>query len=173
MTVFYRLLLLVCVIALNACASNTRTENMSYKGQVPTYAAKYRHNLAVISASGGSETSKIYGASKVNDQNFGAALTASLRYAGLQNSVEHSHYLLRAQILNQTQPAFGLDLTSALTIRYVITSQQTQSPFFMTDITSYYTATFRDSPLAIERQRIANEGAAKANIRQFLIKLIP
>ena len=56
--------------------------------------------------------------------------------------------------------------------RYEVIDKQSGKTIFDQNIPADHTATFGDSPFAIQRLRLANEGAAKNNIAAFIDMLI-
>ena len=59
----------------------------------------------------------------------------------------------------------GLDLTVIADVTYTISGAGPASSY---PVKAQATATFSDSPIAVDRIRIANERAVRENIRQFL-----
>ena len=74
-------------------------------------------------------------------------------------------FYLDAEIKNLDQPLMGLDLTVIADVTYNISGA---GPAASYPIKAQATATFLNSPLAVDRIRIANERAMCQNIEQFL-----
>lgn len=78
---------------------------------------------------------------------------------------------MTATLIKLQQPFIGLNLTVNCQVKYNLTNRNTNEMVYNKTINSTYTATFSDSALAVQRLRLANEGAARENIRQFIMDL--
>lgn len=160
---------------LSACASPAEFQNMTVTEGVDTAQAEtssYHGNITVSRVNGGEETNPMW-TSEISSQAFEKALIASLENTGLLSKLEgDAPYELRVTLLEVDQPIFGLDLTVKTLIRYEVIDKQSGKTIFDQNIPADHTATFGDSPFAIQRLRLANEGAAKNNIAAFIDMLI-
>lgn len=155
---------------LSACASGAKPEAMvahTTNTNAPTNPV-LDGAMQVGAISGGSETSPMW-MSQVDDAAFRTALEDSLRVHGyLAPSPAAARYTVDAQLLQLNQPMFGFDLTVTSSVEYVVQGPAERRSM---PVTAQGTATFSDSPLAVERLRLANEKSIKENIRSFLAEL--
>jgi hypothetical protein len=153
-----------------ACAQPARTSNMI---AYPTEAAfeavpdDLKGSLVLGEVTGGQETDPLW-QSEVGNPEFREALTVSLQAHRLAGSATDAPYELDAQLIELEQPLGGFDLTVTATARYVVESRTDGTTAFDETITTPFTADFSSSFMAIERLRLANEGAARSNITQFI-----
>lgn len=167
---FYFLILSLSLV-LTGCASNATVGGMTYKDQMTGKPknASLVDNVGISSVTGGHETNPLW-ASQINNKNFEQALEASLKNADLYNKV-NGKYQLKATLIKLKQPLLGLDLQVVCQAHYTIQNVAVNKVIYDKDITTTYTATFKDSPIAITRLKLANEGAARENIKQLIADL--
>lgn len=160
---------------LTACASPAEFQNMVVTDgldMAQAEASPYHQNITVSRVDGGEETNPLW-TSEISSQAFEKALITSLENAGILSELKDgAPYKLRATLLEIDQPIFGLNFTVRTRVRYEVIDTQTDKAIFDQEIPADHTATFGDSPFAIQRLRLANEGAAKNNIAAFIEKLI-
>ncbi|MFV1851065.1 MAG: hypothetical protein ACMZ66_10185 [Thalassospira sp.] len=169
-------LLSICALAvLTACASPAEFQNMVVTDGIDTVKSEnsaWNRSITVAHVDGGEETNPLW-TSEISSDAFKKALIASLKNAGLLGEDEGaSNYKVRATLLEVDQPLFGLNFTVETRIRYEVIDNNTESVVFDQEVPASHTATFGDSPFAIQRLRLANEGAAKNNIAAFIEKLL-
>lgn len=152
---------------LEGCASQATVQGMTASRTIQAPALGNR--IAVSDVGGGKQTNPLW-TSQVSNENFDAALKASLKAAGLLSGPD-GRYKLSANLLDLQQPVFGLALTVTSTVRYVLTDSTTGKVLLQENIVLPYTAGFGDSAMAIKRLRLANEGAIRVNIDALLTKL--
>jgi hypothetical protein len=159
----------VAVAALSGCATPASEEGMTVALTPAIQAAPQalRGQVAVKDVSGGRETNPLW-MSNVGSDGFRSALAASLKKAGLAGSDEASRYLVAATIQNVEQPLMGFNLTVTMTVDYQLIERATNTVAWKETVTRPYTAGVGDAFLGTERLRLANEGAARANIATFL-----
>lgn len=169
------IVVLMSALALQACASGARPERMvPDTSSIPPFsAASPLHNaIALTSVTGGEETNPL-GHSTVSDTDLKAALNAALAQAGLLNATATAPLHLAASLVDLSHPpgtaAFTMHINAA--ILYRLTRANTGEAMFDEVITTTFTATVQDEFIGIERLRIANEGAVRANIATFLQRL--
>ena len=158
---------------LSGCASNASSEGMTYtfSGSNNPLNKNFIKGIAVNTVSGGTETSPLW-KSKINSENFQVALVDSLKSAKLYHKLVGSNYRLTATIVDQKQQNFGLDLKSAINVKYNLQQIKPKKTIYNKVITSSYTATFKDNIVAVERLRTANKGAARMNIKKLIVDLL-
>lgn len=126
--------------------------------------------LMVEKILGGKETSQWSG-SKINATDFRLALIESLKKHNIFSSLISdgiADYILSATIASQDQPLMGFNMTTNLIVAYVIKKTDTGEEIYNKKILSSYTATVGEAFVGVTRLRIANEGAARENIKLFL-----
>lgn len=166
----FTLVLLVAFVS--GCASPARVEQMTVAGQPSQRiaATPLRNNLAVRDVTGGKETNPMW-KSNIGSGEFEQALEGSLRAVGLLAPRQAGNYMLTAHLEGVDQPFIGINMTVTATVRYTVTERASGKDVFSKAIAVPYTATFGDSPLGVERLRLANEGAVRENISQLIDEL--
>lgn len=168
---------LIVLTILAGCAAPARIEEMAIQGsslQSPN--SPLRKSVAVTEVTGGRETNAMW-SSQVSSESFRRALELSLRNVGLSDPLASgSKYQITADILQINQPLMGINMTVSADVRYSLIEVATRKEVFSKVITATYTARFSDAFAGSERLRLANEGAAKANIQILtneLLRLTP
>lgn len=161
--------LLAIAALLGGCASGSKPDAMVAQVVAPVHKSDGDVSIAV---SGGKETSKM-GASQISNDAFAQALRDSIEKAGLFSGVtaDGSRYRLTSFIGKVDQPMFGLSFTVKMEVSYALKDTKSGSTVWTKDINSEYTATPGQAFAAVERLRLANEGAARENIRQALTEM--
>ncbi|NCA02774.1 MAG: hypothetical protein EBS87_11555 [Sphingomonadaceae bacterium] len=164
---------LLLMAALAGCATPARIEEMSiHSSRLQSQHAPLRNAIAVTEVTGGRETNAMW-TSQVSSEAFRRALEMSLRNTGLSDPlVSANKYHLTADILQVNQPLIGIDITVTANIRYSLIEASTRKEIFSKIISANYTAKFSDAFAGAERLRLANEGAAKANIQMLTDELL-
>lgn len=169
-----RLLVVLVPLLLAGCASPPDVKDMVVAGTEVgrvDYPAALRHNIFVSNVAGGEKTNPLW-TSEINAEGFKSALIESLDAAGLFKSDQAAAgYQLIAVIFNVEQPMLGFDLTVSATVDYTLLDVKTGSEVFHEQLTAQYTATMSQAFYGVERLKIANEGAARENIRLLLQRL--
>jgi len=169
------LLSFVAIVAvLSGCASGAKTENMSVFADASVVNAKtpLKSNVAVKDVTGGQETNPAW-KSNIGSSEFEQALESSLRSAGLLSPGKQAgNYFLTVHLEKVDQPFVGLDMTVTASVNYMLTERSSGKNVFSRTITLPYTAKFSDAFAGYERLRLANEGAAKTNIKALIDELI-
>jgi hypothetical protein len=161
---------LALVWILSGCATPAKVANMTPSEISITNKHPHTVSTAVV---GGEETSSL-GMSKVSDTRFQKALTNAILESAVFSdvvSIGGSDYHLRVVITNLGQPMAGFDMTVTLTSHWELTKQGDSRPFWQSFVSTKYTATVGDAFVGVERIRVANEGAARANIKDGLQQL--
>jgi hypothetical protein len=170
-----RLVIGSCLLALLAgCASPAEVENMVVS---PTESRdpvdlSLKTAVCVNQVTGGEETNPLW-TSEVDNPSFRSALTSSLQNYGLLATAESScAYDLNANLLGLAQPGFGFDMEVTAHVNYEVLRHASDDPYFLKSVTTAYTATVGDAFAAIKRLRLANEGAVRENIEEFVRALL-
>jgi hypothetical protein len=161
--------LLVSAALIGGCASGSKPDAMVAQVVAPVHRNAGDVSIAV---SGGKETSKM-GASQISNDAFAQALRESIEKAGLFSSVaaDGARYRLTGFIGKVDQPMFGFSFTVKMEVSYALKDTKSGSTLWTKDINSEYTATAGQAFAGVERLRLANEGAARENIRQALTEM--
>ena len=166
--VSYKLLGAVAISAsmlfLAGCASNATISGMTYHGPISQNKV-LKENIGISNVKGGFETSSM-GRSQINNKNLNKALKNSLIASKLYDS--SGKYVLSSKIEKMDQPYAGIDMTVLMSVLYHLEDKSTHKQVFHRTIKSKYTATMGDAFVGTTRLRLANEGAAKNNIKQLI-----
>ncbi len=125
--------------------------------------------LSVGQVSGGQQTSPLW-TSQVDNAAFAEALRQSLAAHGLLD-VAGQRFRVDATLMSLSQPLVGLDMEVAATVFYRVTEARSGRAVFERPIAASFTATFGSAFVGVERLRLANEGAVRANISAFVAAL--
>ena len=144
-------------------------------GMVPkSYEVAHRNAYTVkLSTAGGRET-QAWSKSEISNENFSAALADSLSTSGVFSSVVRdgtSDYLLDVFLTKVDQPIMGFNMTVSVTANWTLTDLKTNGVVFQDLIEASHTATVGDAFAGVTRLRLANEGAARANIAEGIKRL--
>lgn len=162
------------VALLSGCASEARSDRMAVLAtpQQRMVLTPLRDNVAVQDVSGGQASNRLW-ASKVGNAAFAQALALSLGDAGLlARQPAAARYILSARMERLEQPLTGISLTVTATVSYSLVERASGREIFRRTHTLPYTAPFGDTFGAIDRMRLANEGAVKANIGAVVDDLV-
>lgn len=132
--------------------------------------SRLRQAVRVGTVVGGKDTSPLW-VSKIASADFAEALRRSLAVHGLLAAASE-RFRVDAELVELQQPFAGFDFTVTAVVRYRMVSTSSGAVLFATDIRSPFTADFGSSYVAVERLRLANEGAARENLRLFLEALV-
>lgn len=168
-----RLAALSLIAGLAACATAADPGAMTVMAPQTAAATPFpiplQHAMCVREVTGGEETNPLW-VSKVDDNGFKAALTASLDGAGLSAGSGTCGYPIDVHLLGLSQPVMGFDLTVTSHVNYKVYDASGQ-PFVLETIDAPYTATVSDAFVAVERLKKANEGSIRTSIQMFFDKL--
>jgi len=164
-------LLIPLFLCLGACASAAKPEKM-----IPDEVELARHfpeSVRVV-AGGGQDTNALW-MSAIATKDFVTALSTAIEQTGLFSSVvrgpEGGDYQLEVLIVDLYRPAAGFNMTVTLTTSWKLTHVATGRVVVQEFIDTPYTATVGQAFVATTRIRVANEGAARENIKQGLERL--
>ncbi|MFL5284303.1 MAG: hypothetical protein ACJ8AW_25765 [Rhodopila sp.] len=153
---------------LGACATPADAGRMTVAASA-VVPAGLQHAMCIRTITGGETTNPLW-VSKVDDDGFRTALTASMENAGLIAPPNGCKYLVDVTLLGLSQPAFGLDLEVTSRANYKV-YDAAANPILLETISAPFTATSSDSAIAFVRIKRANEGSIRASISRFLDKL--
>ena len=80
-------------------------------------------------------------------------------------------YKLSAFIGKVEQPMFGFNMTVKMEVSYTLVDTQSGKTVWAKNIASEHTAKAGEAFAGVKRLRLANEGAAKANIEQVITEI--
>lgn len=127
-----------------------------------------------IAVSGGRATNPV-GTSKISNRAFAEALAIEIARTGWFRPVfDHvADYHLDVAIVSFEQPFWGwLDMEVALVADWTLVRLESDERRWARRVSSRFTATEQDSQWGIRRLRLANEGAARANIAEGVARLV-
>ena len=141
------------------------------RAQHRTLDTPLQNKLAIKDVTGGTETNPMW-VSKVSSSDFEKALEASLKSTGLLADRQAGDFVLTADLMKLEQPFVGLDMTVTSSVRYMVIERSSGKTVFDSTVTTPYTARFSDALIALERLKLANEGAIRTNIGELLSQLM-
>jgi hypothetical protein len=157
------------IAAIGGCATGSKPDAMVAQIVAPVHRSDGDVSIAV---SGGKETSKM-GASQISNDAFAQALSDSIDKAALfaKVSTDGTRYRLTGFIGKVDQPMIGFSFTVKMEVSYALKDTKSGNTVWTKDINSEYTATVGAAFAGVERLRLANEGAARENIRQAVTEM--
>ena len=166
-------LLTILILATQGCATGAKTgamiSELSEETLITSDSLLY-NAIEVGDVSGGQDTNPAW-ASKVSNDNFADALENSLKLHSM-SGIKNNNYVVNANLKELKQPLLGFDMKVTAIAAYELIDKESQTTLFTSEITTPYTATVGDALLGVKRLRLANEGAIKENIREFITQLI-
>lgn len=125
---------------------------------------------AVRGEEGGGETGLVI--ASISNEDFREALTTSLDLNEILGDGASAPLSLDATVEKVDQPQIAINLTVSMTVFYRLTEKSTGRIVWEERITRPVETRFTESFVRAERQRIANEAAARGNIERFLERLV-
>ena len=158
-------LLLAVLGVLSGCATPANQAAMTI-----SVADQKTRNLQMLgvfgvgNVTGGQETNPMW-TSQVGNEAFRAALEQSLKGIKYHSESKSPYLVIHANLNRLEQPFIGINFDVVSHVTYRIEGSGFSKAY---EVTSKATATFGESPLAVERLRIANEKSIKQNIIDFI-----
>jgi hypothetical protein len=152
------------------CATASKPEAMI---AAPVEGVTAHPESVSITVTGGSETSAMV-ASDISNADFAEALRASIVQSKLFAKVlagEQSDYQLQVHIARLERPMFGASFTVKLETSWQLRRRSDATIVWEKAITSSFTANMGDAFVGVTRLRLANEGAARSNIRDAIAQM--
>lgn len=163
----------VAVLGFVALASGCATPS-TYEGMVTDSAdGLTKHPYKVGVTVGGGQDTSAMGKSQIADETFQKALIDSITKTGVFSSAipgKGGDYTLNVMIMNMQQPTFGLNFTVKMEAAWSL-KRADGTVVWQESIHSEHTATTSDAFVGTTRLRLANEGAARNNIKLGLAKI--
>ena len=160
-------LTLIAAAALTAgCATASRPDDMV---AAPAAVVHRNSDSVSVAVTGGKETNPMW-TSQISSDAFAQALQDSIQKSGLFGSVtaDGGNYKLNAFLGKVDQPLFGFSMTVKMEVSYTLIDTRSGKTVWQKDVASQYTATPSEAFAGVKRLRLANEGAARANIQQAI-----
>lgn len=140
-------------------------------------AASYVDAITVAPVAGGKQTSPLW-TSQIGNAEFQEALVRSLIATRLAHadiltnpSGATGRYRLEAVLQKLEQPLIGFDMTVTVTIAYKLTEIPTGAVVYESTLVTPGAATMGDAFVAVERMKLANENAIRANLTKLVGEL--
>jgi hypothetical protein len=164
---------LLLMLALGACASGAVPGAMVPPISPDTVLAsgsQLQRAVGVGTVDGGRETNPLL-TSQVSSEAFAQALRQSLATHAML-ATGSGIYRLDASLSDLSQPLAGFNMEVKARVQYRLTRLSDGALVWEREIANAFTADFSSAYYGVERLRLANEGAIRENIRQFLAALI-
>jgi hypothetical protein len=170
-----RLTALLALGLLAACAQPSRMSEMVVtvspgEQLVSQSAPALAQAVTIGTVEGGSGTIAI-GMSQVDNDALRGALEASLVAHRLYASPAQARYRLSANLQELRQPFMGFDMTVTSSILWTLADAASGATAWQDLVVTPHTARFSEALIAVERLRLANEGAIKVNLTEMLRRL--
>ncbi len=126
-----------------------------------------------VAVTGGQKTNPLW-TSQVSNEDFAAALQASIEKHGLFSRVLRSgdtEYRLDARLVRLRQPALGFNMTVQAEVEWRLTETRTGRGLWTETTNNSYTATVGQAFVGVTRLKLANEGAIRENIKTALERI--
>lgn len=155
----------------SGCATASKSSAMIAAPETPI--TKHADSV-FVTVTGGAETSAM-GASNIANADFAEAIKTSIKESGLFAQLAGTHeaadYQVEVAIVRLDRPVFGLSFTVTLETTWRLRHRGDDTPVWEKAITSSFTAGVGDALAGVTRLRLANEGAARANIKDAIAQM--
>lgn len=130
-------------------------------------------NVGVGQVTGGRRTGVLTG-SQISNEAFAGALDGSMALTLLKapGDAPAPTYEIDATVISIDQPILQVNVTVTATVKYALRRVSDGRVLFAQEVTTPHRASLADTIVRSERFRLASEGAAKANIAEFLNRLV-
>jgi hypothetical protein len=163
----------LAVVILSGCASPTRVGSMIPEAKADQAASSnsplYR-GISLTDVGGGEETDPMW-TSEVGSKEFRESLVRTLQLQNFISIANDAPFQLKAFIVEVKHPIAGFSLTVDSFVRYTLVRSKDSNIIFDDVLQGTFTATTGDAFVAVERLRLAQEGAMRANISALLDRL--
>jgi hypothetical protein len=160
--------LALAALLLGGCAAPSSPTAMT---ATPAESVTPHKGSVAVNVTGGTDTSAL-GASKISNADFANAISASIEQSKLFERIaaanNASDYEIDAQIVRLEQPMFGASFTVNLEVTWRLLSLPDRKVVWEKAVTSSFTATMGEAFAGVTRLRLANEGAARENIKSAI-----
>jgi hypothetical protein len=166
--------LVLGLLSLTACSAPAERANMaaSYFRPLNTPSdVSLIGGIVVGTVDGGQSTNPLW-TSEVGTEEFRGALIDSLRNYGLfAEGTSAPRYILNAHLVGVEQPLIGINMTVKSTINYELVDASTYKALYGDSLQKAYTASSLDAFYGATRLKLANEGAIRQNIKEYIERL--
>jgi hypothetical protein len=168
------LVLMLAALTLSACASPAVMQNMVVTPQdIENIAPSpdFKNGITVSQVNSDEIINSLL-ALKVDKVAFLRALSTSLKQNGLladQKSL--SKFVLFASIASLKQPLLEMDFKVSSNVNYRVVERETKVTWYEELVSASYTAAYSKTGFPVGGLRLANEGAIRENIKEFITKL--
>lgn len=159
--------LLAVSLFFSGCATPSTSADMAV---APTMRVQTHAATVSVTVTGGHATSSV-GASQISNEDFAQAVQQSIESSGLFAKIlpaGAADYNLAVFIVRLQQPMFGFSMTVTMEASWSLTRKSDHAVVWQKDLATTYTAKASDAFAGVTRLRLANEGAARANIAQAI-----
>lgn len=133
-----------------------------------------RHsNRVSLAVSGGQKTNPMW-TSQIANEDFSEAIVEAITQSRLFTAVVtdgSADYKLDVFLKDLVQPLVGFDMTATAVVQWRLTHVRSEKVLFDETVTTPYTASVGDAFVGVKRLRLANEGAARENIKDAFRRL--
>lgn len=169
-----KFLVIILAVTLSACSSAAKFENMAVNNTADIHVShenSFYKAIVLSDVNGGKDNNPML-SSRVDNKGLQQAVELSLLNNNyLCDDPSKAKYSLNVSLLELDRPLMGISLDVTSKISYKLSEISTSNEVHAKDYSATYTAKFSDSPIAIKRLRLANEGSVKQNIKLFLMDL--
>tara|TARA_Y100001936_G_C16033483_1_gene647069 strand:+ start:241 stop:951 length:711 start_codon:yes stop_codon:yes gene_type:complete len=165
------------MLILSACASpailqNTIVEPEDIKDVVAS--PHFERAIAIVKVNRNKETNtNPLLNSKIDEEFFQKALGASLEKIGLLATGQSStRFNLIVHLESFKQSLFGKDYKVTSAIKYRLVEKRTETTLYEELISTSFNTPYSKSGLPVGGMRLANEGAVRENIKEFITQLL-
>jgi hypothetical protein len=167
-------MLAIAMLFLSACAFPAVVENMIVTPQDVgdiSPSPNFENGIAIVQVDKGKEINSLLSVKVVN-ASFQKALSASLQQNGLLAVPQSlSNFDLFANLISLNRPLFGGNFKVTSNIKYRVVERETKITWYEELISASYTTAYSSTGLPVGGMRLANEGAIRENIKEFIIRL--
>jgi len=166
--------LAITALILSACASPAILQNMivtpqDIKAYLPS--PNFENAITISKVDRNKKTNSIL-TSKIDEKSFQNALRASLKNNGLLAAHQpSSRFDLFVNLEAFEQPLFGKEFKVTSNIKYKVVERKTKVTWYEELVSASFITPYSDSGLPVGGMRLANEGAVRENIKEFITSL--
>ena len=156
----------------SGCSAPPGSMTMAVTPPVGAVASKHPHSFN-LNVTGGAAASPL-GVPQIADGEFADAIRQSVMASGLFANIQppaQADYLIDVALVRLSQPLFGGSMTVTLEANWTLRRRVDGVTVWQKAIINEYTAGRGEAANASSRIRLANKGAARANIQEALIAM--
>ena len=126
-----------------------------------------------LKVTGGKKTNPMW-KSDISSEAFAQAVAESIKQSGVFSAVINqggSDYRLDITLVKVMSPNFGFNMTTTVVTQWLLTQNASGKVVSEEYISTPFTATVGDAFAGVARVRLANEGAARENIKEGIRRI--